>query len=118
MVFLFLEKKNMTANFIYLAIFAASVATYLCRALGVFSSKNLSTDSPIFHWIKCVSIGVISAVITKIILFPAGLLSETTFGSRIIATLVAVVVYFLFKQNVLLSVFVSTITFLIINFYI
>ena len=106
----------MTTNFIYLAIFAASVATYLCRALGVFSSKNLSTDSPIFHWINCVSIGVISAVITKIILFPAGLLSETTFGSRIIATLVAVVVYFLFKQNVLLSVFVSTITFLILIF--
>jgi branched-subunit amino acid transport protein len=107
----------MTANFIYLSILVASIATYACRAFGVFSSKNLSVDSPIFHWIKCISVGIISAVIAKIILFPVGLLSETTSISRIVSTLVAIAVYFLFKKNVLLSVFVSTATFLLINFY-
>ena len=107
----------MTSNYIYLSILVATVATYSCRALGVFSSRNLSVESPIFHWIKCISVGIISAVIAKIILFPVGLLSETTSISRIVSTLVAIAVYFLFKKNVLLSVFVSTATFLLINFY-
>jgi branched-subunit amino acid transport protein len=107
----------MTANFIYLSIAVASLATYFCRGFGVFSAKNLSTDSPMFHWIKCISVGIISAVIAKIILFPVGLLSETTSISRIASTLVAIAVYFIFKKNVLLSVFLSTATFLLINFY-
>ncbi len=42
----------MTSNYIYLSILVATVATYSCRAFGVFSSRNLSTESPIFHWIK------------------------------------------------------------------
>ena len=109
----------MTSNYIYLSILVATVATYSCRALGVFSSRNLWTDSPIFHWIKCVSIGIISAVITKIILFPSvGLLIESSLASRVISTLVALGVYFIFKKNVILSIFVSTMTFLLINFYI
>jgi branched-subunit amino acid transport protein len=108
----------MTTNFIYLSIVLASAATYFCRAFGIFSAKNLSVDSSVFQWIKCISIGIISAVIAKIILFPAGLLAETSSSSRLFATAVAIAIYFLFKKNVLLSVFVSTMTFVIINFYI
>ena len=108
----------MTANFIYFSIFLASVATYFCRAFGIFSAKNVSVDSAIFQWIKCISIGIISAVIAKIILFPAGLLSETSSSSRLFSTGVAIAIYFLFKKNVLLSIFVSTMTFFFINFYI
>ena len=43
----------MTANTIYIAIFLATCATYLCRAMGVFSAKNINTNSPVFNWIKC-----------------------------------------------------------------
>ena len=107
----------MTANTIYTAIFIATCATYLCRAIGVFSAKNINTDSPVFNWIKCVSIGIISAVIAKIILFPVGILSETESESRVIATLVTLLVYFLFKKNVIFGIFAGVVTFLLINFY-
>ena len=107
----------MTANTIYTAIFIATCATYLCRAMGVFSAKNINTDSPIFNWIKCVSIGIISAVIAKIILFPVGILSETESESRIIATIITLVTYFLFKKNLIFGIFAGVITFLLINFY-
>jgi|TARA_B110000305_G_C19180290_1_gene511668 branched-subunit amino acid transport protein len=107
----------MTANTIYTAIFIATCATYLCRAMGVFSAKNINTDSPVFNWIKCVSIGIISAVIAKIILFPVGILSETESESRVIATLVTLLVYFLFKKNVIFGIFAGVVTFLLINFY-
>ena len=89
----------MTANFIYFSIFLASVATYCCRAFGIFSAKNVSVDSAIFQWIKCISVGIISAVIAKIILFPAGLLAETSFSSRLFSTGVAIAIYFLFKKK-------------------
>lgn len=107
----------MTANTIYTAIFLATCATFLCRALGVFCAKNINTDSPAFSWIKCVSIGIISAVIAKIILFPVGILSETEAESRVISTLVTLLVYFLFKKNVIFGIFAGVITFLLINFY-
>jgi len=107
----------MTANTIYTAIFIATCATYLCRVMGVFSAKNINTDSPVFNWIKCVSIGIISAVIAKIILFPVGILSETESESRVIATLVTLLVYFLFKKNVIFGIFAGVVTFLLINFY-
>ena len=107
----------MTANIIYTAIFMATCATYICRAIGVFSEKNINVNSPIFNWIKCVSIGIISAVISKIILFPAGILSETESESRIIATIVTLLAYFLFKKNVIFGIFAGVTTFLIINFY-
>ena len=107
----------MTAETIYISIFLATCATYLCRAVGVFSARNINTTSPVFTWIKCVSIGIISAVISKIILFPVGILSETELENRIVATIVTLVVYFLFKKNVIFGIFSGVITFLLINFY-
>ena len=107
----------MTANTIYIAIFLATCATYLCRAMGVFSAKNINTNSPVFNWIKCVSIGIISAVISKIILFPSGILSETESESRIVATIVTLLAYFLFKKNVIFGIFAGVTTFLPMNFY-
>ena len=108
----------MSSQFIYLSILAASLGTYFCRAFGVYSARNISTASPVFHWIKCVSIGVISAVIARIILFPEGILGEATSFSRISCTIIALVIYFSFKKNVLLAVIVSAISFALINHYI
>ena len=55
---------------IYIAILVASIATYTCRCLGVIFSKRLKVESDLFELIKCISIGVIVAVIARIIFFP------------------------------------------------
>ena len=114
---LYLKRKTMSNQLIYLSIIAASLGTYFCRAFGVFSAKKLSVDSPVFLWIKCVSIGVISAVIARIVLFPAGLLSESTSLNRILCTLIALTIYFSFKKNVLLAVLSSAFCFGILNHF-
>ena len=57
---------------ILLAILVSAIATYLCRFFGVLFSKKLKIDSWLFDWIKCISIGIIVAVISKIIFFPEG----------------------------------------------
>ncbi|MEK9716926.1 MAG: AzlD domain-containing protein [Pelagibacteraceae bacterium] len=107
----------MSNQLIYLSILVASLGTYFCRAFGVLSARNISPNSPVFNWIKCVSIGVISAVIARIILFPAGILGESTSFSRIVCTLIALGVYFYFKKNVLLAVLSSAICFGILNHF-
>lgn len=105
----------MSSQFIYLSIIIASLGTYFCRAFGVLSSKNIKTNSPIFNWIRCVSLAVISAVITRIIIFPVGILEETTILLRIFCTIIVLVVYFSFKKNVILAVFTSSAFFILLN---
>ena len=108
----------MSSQFIYLSIIVASLGTYFCRAFGVFSSKNIKPESPIFDWIRCVSIAVIAAVITRIILFPVGILEEASLLNRIICTLIALGFFFSFKRNIILSVLISATCFIILNKYI
>ena len=108
----------MSNESIYIAIIFASIATYLCRAAGVFFSKNIIFQSHIFNWIQCVSIGVIVAVIIRMILFPTGILEDTMLTNRIIASITLINIYIFFKKNILLSVLVSTIIFIILNIFI
>ena len=63
---------------IVLAIIVSAIATYFCRSMGVLFSSRLRIDSWIFDWIKCISIGIIVAVISKIIIFPEGILKSTS----------------------------------------
>ncbi len=107
----------MYSESIYIAIIIASIATYFCRSLGVISAAKLNTDNPIFNWVRCVSIGVIIAVISRIILYPVGVLEETSLIGRIIATFSLIIIYFISNKNLLLSVVLSTIIFIMFNFY-
>ena len=102
---------------ILLAILVSAIATYLCRFFGVLFSKKLKIDSWLFDWIKCISIGIIVAVISKIIFFPEGVLEKTSDNSRVFATFVLILVFYISKKNILLSVMLSTIFFTTINYY-
>ncbi|MDA9558421.1 AzlD domain-containing protein [Alphaproteobacteria bacterium] len=102
---------------ILLAILVSAIATYLCRFFGVLFSKKLKIDSWLFDWIKCISIGIIVAVISKIIFFPEGILEKTSDTSRILASFLLIIVFYISKKNILLSVILSTIFFTAINYY-
>ncbi len=102
---------------IMLAIIVSSIATYFCRSMGVIFSSRLRIDSWIFDWIKCISIGIIVAVISKIIIFPEGILENTSKISRFLATVSLVIIYYFFGKNVLLSVSLGTAIFTILSFY-
>ncbi len=101
---------------IILAITVSALATYFCRSLGVAFSSSLSEKSWLFDWIKCISIGIIVAVISKIIFFPEGILEDTTNIARIAATACLLISYYLIGKNILLSVCLSTVLFTFLNF--
>ena len=102
---------------IILAITVSAIATFFCRSLGVIFSTKLKEDSWIFDWIKCISIGIIVAVISKIIFFPEGILENTSKISRVLSTFSIIIIYYLIKRNILISVSLSTALFTFLNYY-
>ena len=101
---------------IYIAILLASIATYLCRSSGVIFSKKINIHSGFFKWIEYISMGIIISVITKIIFFPEGILNLTSLSSRLTTILFLIIIYYLSKKNILLSLISSTIFFALINY--
>ena len=83
---------------VFLAVVISSFATYICRFYGVLFSTKLNIDSWLFDWISCISFGIIIAVISKIIIFPEGLLKETSYFSRIFSTISLLLIFFSLKK--------------------
>ena len=69
---------------IVLAILATSLATYISRFLGVVTSKKIKETSKIFKWFNCLAYSTLSALLARIIIFPAGALAEVDYLIRFI----------------------------------
>jgi|TARA_X000001036_G_C20622880_1_gene783839 branched-subunit amino acid transport protein len=87
------------ASNIVLAILATSLATYISRFLGVITSKKIKETSRIFKWFNCLAYSTLSALLARIIIFPAGILSETDYLIRFIVIFVSLIVFIKTKKN-------------------
>ncbi|MDC3024525.1 AzlD domain-containing protein [Alphaproteobacteria bacterium] len=101
---------------IYISILLASIATYLCRGSGVMLSKKINVNSFFFRWLEYVSMGIIISVVTKIILFPVGVLNDTSLITRLITIIFLLVTYYLTKKNILGSLVLGIVFFTLINY--
>ncbi len=70
------------ATNIVLAILTTSIATYLSRFLGVVSSEKIKETSKIFRWFNCLAYSTLAALISRVVIFPSGALSETDYLLR------------------------------------
>ena len=93
---------------IYISLILASFATYTCRALGVLFFNKISVESDLFNWIECISLGIIVSVISKIIIFPGGMLESTLLITRFLTIIILLFIFFISKKNVLLALFLAT----------
>lgn len=89
----------MTSSSIVLIIIITSVATYISRVLGVLTSERLSIKSKIFSWFNYVAYSILAALISRMIIFPAGALLESTLLIRLIVIAVCVSVFIYSKKN-------------------
>jgi branched-subunit amino acid transport protein len=105
----------MTSSSIVLIIIITSVATYISRVLGVLTSERLSVKSKIFSWFNYVAYSILAALISRMIIFPAGALLESTLLIRFIVIAVCVSVFIYSKKNLVLPTILSFIllTFLV-----
>ena len=71
----------MSANIVY-AILVTSLATFLSRFLGALTSQGIKETSKLFKWFNCLAYATLAALIARTIIFPAGVLIESSYYSR------------------------------------
>ena len=94
---------------ILLAILATSLATYISRFLGVITSKKIKETSKIFKWFNCLAYSTLSALLARIIIFPAGALAEVDYSIRFIVVFICLMIFFISKKNLVYPTILSAI---------
>ena len=94
---------------IFLVIAVTSIATYLSRSLGVLFSERINVNSKIFRLFDCVAYSTLAALISKVVVFPAGDLGEASNIIRLIVVFVCVAVFFIAKRNLVYPTVLSAI---------
>ena len=107
----------MSANIVY-AILVTSLATFLSRFFGVVSSEKIKEKSKIFKWFNCLAYATWAALIARTIIFPAGILMDASYSSRLSVVLLSVFVFFISKKNFVYPTIFSAICMAVINNYI
>ena len=106
----------MSANIVY-AILVTSLATFLSRILGVITSQGITETSKIFKWFNCLAYATLAALIARTIIFPAGVLIDASYLSRIIVVVLSLAVFFVSKQNYVYPTVFSALCMAAINNY-
>ena len=103
---------------IILAILVTSLATYISRFLGVITSKKIKETSKIFRWFNCLAYSTLSALLARIIIFPAGALADVDYFTRFIVVFICLIVFLVSKKNFVYPTVLSALllTFLSSNF--
>ena len=81
---------------IFLSILVTSLATYLSRFLGVLSSIKIKEKSKLFRWFNCLAYSTLAAVIARTIIFPVGILVESSYFSRFVVVLLSLIIFLCF----------------------
>ena len=105
------------SNNIILVILVTSFATYLSRFLGVISSEKIKETSRIFKWFNCVAYATLAALIARMVIFPAGVLSESIILFRLIVIVGAILLFFITKKNLVYPTVLSAIILALLNNY-
>ncbi len=102
---------------IVLAIFVTSIATYSSRFFGMLTSEKIDESSKIYRWFNCLAYSTLAALISRVLIFPNGVLIETSYFMRALVVLISVVIFFISKKNLVYPTVFSAIILAIINSY-
>ena len=84
---------------IVLAILVTSLATYISRFLGVITSKKIKENSKIFKWFNCLAYSTLSALLARLVIFPAGALAEVDYFIRFLVVFICLILFLISKKN-------------------
>ena len=77
---------------VWLALSAACIGTYICRAAGVKLSGHIHQDSEVFRWLSAVTYAMVAALTVRMILMPLGLLASVPIFLRVLICALSLVV--------------------------
>tara|TARA_B100000287_G_scaffold109611_1_gene101948 strand:- start:471 stop:797 length:327 start_codon:yes stop_codon:yes gene_type:complete len=102
---------------IVLAIIVTSIATYSSRLLGVLTSLKINEKSKIYRWFNCLAYSTLAALISRVLIFPNGVLTEASYLLRIIVIFVSILIFFLSKKNLVYPTVFSGVILSTMNYY-
>ena len=98
-----------SSQIIILAIIATSVATFISRFMGALTSEKVSVKSKVFQWFNCVAYSTLAALLGRMIVFPAGVLSESDLIIRLVVLITCVALFIITKKNLVIPTIISAI---------
>ena len=90
-------------GYLVLAI-AGTLMTQIWRWLGYFVGRNISVESEVFLWVRAVATALVAGLVTRMLLFPAGVLASVPPAHRGAALIIGVAVFFAARRSVGLGV--------------
>ena len=87
----------MSINILF-AIIVTSLATYSSRLFGVLTSEKINENSKIYRWFNCLAYSTLAALISKIVIFPSGILIETSYLLRFIVIITSILIFYFSKR--------------------
>ena len=106
----------MSANIVY-AILVTSLATFLSRFLGAVSSEGIKETSKLFKWFNCLAYATLAALIARTIIFPVGVLTDTSYLSRLVVVIFCLFIFFISKRNFVYPTVISAIIMALLGGY-
>ena len=107
----------MSVNILFIII-ATSIATYSSRFFGVLTSEKINENSKIYRWFNCLAYSTLAALISRVLIFPNGILEETSYFIRLIIIFSSILIYYVTKKNLVYPTIFSAIILSILNSYI
>ena len=104
-----------SSQIIILAIIATSLATFISRFMGALTSEKVSVKSKIFQWFNCVAYSTLAALLGRMMIFPAGVLSDSELMIRVIVLISCIGLFIFTKKNLVIPTILSAILLSILN---
>ena len=96
-----------TNNIMILAIIVTSLATFSSRFLGALTSEKVSVKSKVFQWFNCVAYSTLAALLGRMVIFPAGVLSDSDLIYRLTVLAFCIFVFINSKKNLVIPTILS-----------
>ena len=96
-----------SGQIIIIAIIATSIATFVSRFMGALTSEKVSVKSKVFQWFNCVAYSTLAALLGRMIIFPAGVLADSTLTVRVFVLAICILVFIVSKKNLVIPTILS-----------
>ena len=96
-----------TNNIMILAIIVTSLATFSSRFLGALTSEKVSVKSKIFQWFNCVAYSTLAALLGRMMIFPAGVLSDSDLLHRLMVLGCCIFIFIRSNKNLVIPTVLS-----------
>jgi len=100
----------------WMVLLLCVAATYVWRLAGVAISSRIDPNGPWLQWFNCVAYAMLAGLITRVILLPEGMLTQTPIAHRLIAMSAGFVLFALLRRNVFAATASAFLVFLALSF--